>query len=105
MTENQRIAEQEFAPCISTKYNQHQRILETIERQGFVTKWGAIYDTRLHCSKLSTRIGEIEERCGHTFQRERIYHTDGDGKRYFVGLKYSVPAGLTIEDFKSKRND
>lgn len=99
MTSNQISSEAEFAPQPVTKASQHQKILDTIERQGFISKWGAIYDVQLHCSKLSTRIGEIEDRCGHKFQRERMYQHDGK-KKYFVGMKYSIPQGLTIKDFR-----
>lgn len=99
-TAEQRMAEAEFAPKRMEKQSQQKRILETIREQGFITKWGAIYDVRLHCSKLSTRIGEIEIKSGHRFDRERLYHTDSTGKRYFLGLKYTLPKGLTIDDFK-----
>ena len=98
---NAQIAAQEFAPAPVEKRTQHKRILEIIAEQGFITKWGAIYETSLHCSKLSTRIGEIESKCGHTFDRERMYRKDGNGKDYFIGMKYTIPAGLTIEDFKA----
>lgn len=95
------IAAQEFAPAPEDKFTQHKGILDTIATQGFITKWGAIYDVRLHCSKLSTRIGEIESRCGHRFGRIRMYRTDGNGRNHFIGMKYTIPAGLTIEDFKA----
>ena len=98
MTEKQTQAQAEFAPA--EKRTQHKQILDTIEKQGFITKWGAIYDLHLHCSKLSTRIGEIERRAGKTFSRERMYQTDSTGRRYFTGLKYSLPKGATINDFR-----
>ena len=82
------------------KKTQHQLILDIIEEQGFITLWGAVYHVHLHCSKLSTRIGEIEKRSGKTFARERMYQTDSNGKRYFTGLKYSLPEGTTINDFR-----
>lgn len=101
---NEQKAAQEFAPAPATKKTQQAKILDTIAKQGWISKWGAIYDVSLHCSKLSTRIGEIEERCGHRFDRERIYQADGNGGRYFVGMRYKLPKGLTIEDFKGGRN-
>lgn len=98
MTEQQIQAQAEFAPA--DKRTQHKMILDTIEKQGFITKWGAIYDVHLHCSKLATRIGEIESRCGNTFKREKMYRADSNGKQYFIGLKYTLPEGKTINDYR-----
>lgn len=93
-------AQQECTPTLVEKATQHKRILDTIARQGFITNWGAIHDVRLHCTKLSTRIGEIECKCGHRFVHERVYAQDAQGRNRLVGTKYTIPAGLTINDFR-----
>lgn len=98
MTTNQLNAEVEFSPTAQSKKTQHTRILETIREQGFISKWGAIYDVRLKCSKLATRIGEIERKSGLQFTRERMFAVE-NGRRYFQGMRYSVPEGHTIDEF------
>jgi len=78
------------------------RILSIIEEQGYITKWGAIYHAGLHCSKLSTRLGEIEQESGIRFERSMIYHHDSEGKKHPVGMKYWLPEGITINDIRTR---
>lgn len=105
MTTEQMEAQGAYAPAPTEARTQHARILDAIAEQGFITKWGAIYSTTLHCSKLSTRLGEIEDKAGIKFCREMIYHTDSRGHRHKVGMKYWLPAGVSVQDIRKKMNN
>lgn len=99
MTTAQTTAEARIAPAVS-KRTQRAAILAHIAEFGFITPWAAIHTTAVHCTKVSTRIGEIERRCGHRFTREMQYWTDAEGRRHPLGMRYSIPEGLTIDDFR-----
>ena len=101
MTEFQSAA-QSSAP--TTKRTQQQRILDIIAEQGFITMLGAWELTPQQggrLTKLATRISEIESRCGHRFVHEAMYRTDSEGHKQRYNTRYTIPAGLTIEDFKA----
>lgn len=100
MTETQRAAEAAYSPTPHKRKSQHQRILDHIAEYGNISKWAAIYSQKLHCSKLATRISEIEDRCGHEFIHTMEYEVDSEGRKHPIGMRYSIPEGLTIEDFK-----
>lgn len=89
------------ADLLPSKRTQQERILDTIAEQGFITMLGAWEDRRCRITKLATRISEIEHRCGHRFQREPMYRANSEGRKVRYNTKYTVPAGLTIEDFKA----
>lgn len=94
----QQAAQADFLP---NKRTQQQRILDTIAEQGFITMLGAWEDRRCRITKLATRISEIEHKCGHRFQREAMYRKDSDGRKVRYNTKYTIPAGLTIKDFRA----
>ena len=95
MTEKQITAQAECAPQPSSRATQHRAIIDTIRRQGFITSWGAIHDVRVHCTKLSTRIGELERKHGHSFVHEPMMN--GENRR--TGTKYYLPKGMTMDQF------
>jgi len=101
MTKEQTTAQVDSSPSRAEKKTQHDRIMDLISENGEISNWGAIHDVRLHCTKLSTRIGEIERQCGHGFARERITWIDEDGKSHHLGTRYTIPRGLTVEDFNA----
>ena len=90
------------ADLLPSKRTQQDRVLDTIAEQGFITMLGAWEDRSCHITKLATRISEIEHKCGKRFQREAMYRTNSEGRKVRYNTKYTVPAGLTIEDFRTK---
>lgn len=98
MNDKQTTAQIQCAPEPRVKRSQQQRILDTIRKQGFITSWGAIHDQLLHCTKLSTRIGEIERKYGHEFVHESLRGSDNR----ITGTKYYLPQGMTMEQFTNK---
>ena len=101
MTQKQDAAEATIAPKVARR-SQHQRILDHIAQYGSITPWAAIHAVSVHCTKLATRIGEIERKCGHEFQHSMQWTTDADGRRRPLGMKYTIHEGLTLDDFRKR---
>ena len=96
-TDKQRQAQAEFAPRERELKGQRDRIIEHIEQFGFISPAAAWH--RFGCSKLSTRIGEIEKRCGHEFVRTSVECFSRTGRRTRV-RNYKFQKGLTAQDYK-----
>ena len=98
-TENQRQAQAEFTPRETELKGQRDRIIGHIERFDQITAMGAI--AAFGCTKLSTRIGEIEKRCGHTFVRTSEEYFTRTGRKTRI-RKYKFQKGLTAADYKGR---
>ena len=98
MTSKQMAAQVEFTPTQAERKTQHQRILDYIAQFGSITPMAAIH--AFGCTKLATRIGEIEGLCGYKFQRqpEKVYTRLGAKTRV---MRYSIPEGMTVNDFRT----
>lgn len=86
-SEKQRAAEIEFKPTKQVLKGQKLQILTYIDTFGSITPadaWEAF-----NCTKLSTRIGEIEKRCGVEFKHER----ESNGNTSY--MRYSFASGLS----------
>lgn len=86
-SEKQRAAEKEFRPTEKKLKGQKADILIYIYTHGSITPAEAW--EILHCTKLATRIGEIERRSGYAFNREKVKAGDTSF------MRYSFPRGLT----------
>ena len=90
-TEKQRKAEVDFKPTAKALKGQKAKIVN------FIELWGSITPSQAwdycHCTKLSTRIGEIEVLCGHEFKHDM---TEGANSRF---MTYSFAEGLKAEDY------
>lgn len=73
-TVNQQVAEAQFAPTPEKRLTQHQRIVKWLNRFGHINQPAAAYSHPCITFKLATRIGEMEEKSGVTFKREK-HHT------------------------------
>lgn len=98
-TEKQRQAQAEYTPQGGELKGQRDRIIEYIARFGSITPMGAIH--AFGCTKLSTRIGEIEKRCGHAFERTSDAVYSRTGRRTKV-RRYAFAEGLTAQDYKGR---
>ena len=85
------------------RMTQRERIFDKMQKDGFITMLEAFTNVSVRITKLATRISEIEHDCGHRFVHEPMYRMDG-GRRVRYNTRYSVPAGMTLEDFKSKQH-
>lgn len=97
-TDKQRQAQAEYAPDVRTLKGQRDRIIDYIAEFGSITPMGAIH--RFGCTKLSTRIGEIEKRCGHAFVRTSDLVFSRTGRKTRV-RRYAFAKGLTADDYRS----
>lgn len=90
-TQKQRAAEADFKPTEKKLTGQKREILAYIDTYGSITPMDAI--VHINCTKLATRIGEIERRCGveMVHQMER-----NETSRY---MRYSFAAGYGIIDY------
>lgn len=98
-SERQRQAQAEFTPQGGVLKGQRDRIIEHIAQFGFISPAAAWL--RFGCSKLSTRIGEIEKRCGHTFVRTSVECISRTGRKTRV-RNYKFQKGLTEADYKGR---
>lgn len=87
----QQEAEVKFKPSNKILTGQKASIVNFIELIGSITPFQA-YDY-CNCTKLATRIGEIERRCGHKFKHDI---TEGANSRF---MTYSFAEGLKAEDY------
>lgn len=78
----QQAAEINFKPADKKLKGQKYNILVYIDTNGSITPMDAISDKRIHSTKLSTRIGEIERKCGLAFKHERESNGDSSYMRY-----------------------
>lgn len=67
MTQLQQQAEQTATP---NRRTQHMRIVEWLDRFGFITPLACMRSVPMITTKLSTRIGELERKAGVTLKRE-----------------------------------
>ena len=86
-TDNQQAAQAQFKPEQLYLTGQKRKIVEWIQEHGSITPMDA-WD-EIHCTKLATRIGEIERRSGYLFNREKVKAGDTSF------MRYSFPRGLT----------
>ena len=98
-TDKQRQAQAEFTPQGGELKGQRDRIIEHIAEFGFISPAAAWH--RFGCSKLSTRIGEIEKRCGHAFVRTSVECFSRTGRKVRV-RNYTFQKGLTAADYKGR---
>lgn len=70
-TKRQEEAEAAFAPVVNKK-GQQQRIVEWLDKYGFITPLACIHAVPMITTKLSTRIGEIERKTGVEFKHDRM---------------------------------
>ena len=96
-TDKQRQAQAEFVPQGGTLKGQRDRIIDYIVKFGSITPMGAIH--AFGCTKLSTRIGEIEKRSGCAFVRtsDEVYSRTG---RKTKVRRYAFAKGLTADDYR-----
>lgn len=98
-TISQQAAEVQYAPTTEERKTQYERILQHIDTFGSITPWGAIHS--FGCTKLATRIGELERRSGHKFTRTpEVFLTRLGHKTRIV--KYSFAKGLTANDYRGR---
>lgn len=90
-TERQRAAEATYKPTANKLKGQKLAILVYIYTHGSITPMDAIHE--IHCTKLATRIGEIERRCGVDFKHEM---EDNGTSRY---MRYSFKEGYGVMDY------
>lgn len=98
-SEKQRAAEVNFKPTTKKLTGQKLEIVVYIYTHGSITPMGAIH--AFGCTKLSTRIGEIEKRCGHAFERTSDAVYSRTGRRTKV-RRYAFAEGLTAQDYKGR---
>lgn len=98
-SDKQRQAQAEFTPQGGELKGQRDRIIEHIARFGFISPAAAWH--AFGCSKLSTRIGEIERRCGHEFERTSVACYSRTGRKTKV-RRYAFAEGLTAQDYKGR---
>lgn len=91
MTEKQRSAEATFKPSGKKLTGQKLEIVVFIHTHGSITPKEAWNE--LNCTKLATRIGEIERRCGVEFKKEM---EDNGSSRY---MRYSFQDGYDAFDY------
>ena len=91
MTDKQREAEIKFKPTSKALSGQKLQIVSYIDTFGSITP-AAAWDY-LNCTKLATRIGEIERRCGIEFHKQM---EDNGSSRY---MRYSFAEGYGILDY------
>ena len=95
-TLKQQEAERKFKPSEKKLTGQKAKIVN------FIELWGSITPSQAwdycKCQKLSTRIGEIERRCGHEFNHDM---TEGADSRF---MTYSFAEGLKAEDYMTKQS-
>ena len=63
---------------LKSKYTQCQKILDYIERFGFITSWQAYAD--LGITQLSARLHNLKDR-GYQFETTRIFTTNRMGEK------------------------
>lgn len=85
-TQAQRAAQAEFKPDSLYLKGQKKKIVDFIEAYGKISPMDAIKS--FGCTKLATRIGEIERRCGFSFNRTK--ETNGTAR----WVSYSFCAGV-----------
>lgn len=85
-TLKQKEAEVKFKPSNKILTGQKASIVNFIELMGSITPFQA-YDY-CNCTKLATRIGEIERRCGWVFNRVK----ESNGSTHWV--RYSFCKGV-----------
>ena len=90
-SEAQRQAEVNFKPEKLYLTGQKRKIVEWIAKNGSITPMDAIHG--FSCTKLATRIGEIERRSGYLFDKE-MERTEGA-----CYMRYSFARGLSAEDY------
>lgn len=98
-SDKQRQAQAEYTPQGGELKGQRDRIIEYIARFGRISPMAAIH--AFGCTKLSTRIGEIEKRCGHPFERGHAEVFSRTGRRTKVRT-YKFAEGLTAQDYKGR---
>lgn len=89
----QRAAEIDFKPTENKLRGQKADILIYIYTHGSITPAEA-WD-KLHCTKLATRIGEIERRCGVELKHEK----ESNGSSSY--MRYSFKEGYGVMDYMS----
>lgn len=96
MTQNQIAAQEEYTPSERARQTQCQRVLDYIDRFGGITSAGAMHS--FGCSRLASRISDIESRSGRRFKRTRERVITRLGQRATI-VRYSYEDGLTREDY------
>ena len=91
MTQKQREAEANFKPTQKKLSGQKLEILVYVNTHGSITPKDAWNE--LNCTKLATRIGEIERRCGVEFKKEM----EGNGSSRY--MRYSFAEGYGVMDY------
>lgn len=90
-SKTQKSAQANFKPEQLYLTGQKRKIVEWIRDNGGITPVDAWNE--IHCTKLATRIGEIERRSGYSFNREKVKSGDTSF------MRYSFPRGLTAIHF------
>lgn len=93
-SEKQRAAEVNFKPTTKKLTGQKLEIVVYIYTHGSITPmeaWG-----ELNCTKLATRIGEIEKRCGVEFNHQK----ESNGSSSY--MRYSFKEGYGVMDYMSQ---
>ena len=106
-TQSQRAAQAQFRPDSLYLKGQKKKIVDYIEAHGSISPMDAIMT--FGCTKLATRIGEIERRCGICFNREKAKSGDARFVRYsFVKGKsadaYRLPTSEDIAKILMKQS-
>lgn len=96
LTQNQIEAQEVYAPTERTRQTQCQRVLDYIDRFGFITSMGALHG--FGCARLASRISDIESRCGRRFKRTRERVITRLGQKATI-VRYSYEDGTTREDY------
>ena len=96
LTQAQIEAQEVYAPDERQKATQHEKVLDYIDRFGFITSMGALHN--FGCYRLAARISEIESRSGHRFRRERQEVISRLGRKTRI-VRYLYDEGLTREDY------
>ena len=86
-TQTQKAAQAEFKPDSLYLKGQKKRIVDYIAEHGSITPMEAWDECR--CTKLATRIGEIERRSGYVFNRKMERTED------VCFMRYSFASGLS----------
>ena len=100
-SEAQQSAQANFKPEQLYLTGQKRRIVEWIQENGSITPAEAWDEIR--CTKLATRIGEIERRSGYSFNREMVRKEDVCFMRYsfakgLTALSYMLPEDCEIAE-------
>ena len=90
-TQKQQAAEASFKPSSKALSGQKLNIIAYIDTYGSITPADAWNE--LNCTKLATRIGEIERRCGIEFKKQM---EDNGSSRY---MRYSFADGYGVFDY------